>query len=437
MRRRLVAVALATTSLVAIAFAIPLALLARNVARDRALTAAERDVAALAPVLALTTDPALVGAAIARTGTGAAGRVTVWIGTERVGDPAPVDQGQFDLARQQRFAFSARTPGETALFQPVITGSGDVAVVRARVPDSELQRGVRPAWAALAAVAAGLVGGAVLIADALGRSITRPARRLAVVARSLGHGELAVRAEPGGPPEIADAAQALNFLADRIETLLAAERERVADLSHRLRTPLTALRLDAEAADVPALVTGVDRLQQAVTDLIGAARRPLTATAPTCDAGEVALDRAEYWGALADEQGRPWECRIGPSVLTVALPAEEAVAAVDALVANVFSHTPEGTAYRVGVARTGDDVVLAIEDAGAGITDPSAIERGRSGAGSSGLGLDIARRSAEEAGGRLEIGPSADLGGARVALRLPAAERRAGERVSRSAPPGP
>jgi len=423
MRRRLVAVALATTSLVAVAFAVPLALLARNVARDRGLTAAERDVAALAPVLALTTDPQLIGAAIARTGTGAAGHVTVWNGDTRVGDPAPVDPAQFDLARQRRLSFSARGPGETVLFQPVITGTGDVAVVRARVPDGELRRGVRSAWVALAAVAAGLVAGAVLIADALGRSVTRPARRLAVVARRLGHGELDVRATAGGPPEIADAAGALNFLADRIEVLLAAERERVADLSHRLRTPLTALRLDAEAADVPALVVGVDRLQQAVTDLIGAARRPLAATVPTCDIGAVTRERAEYWGALADEQDRRWEHRAaGAGPLVVALPTEDAAAAVDALVANVFSHTPDGTAYRVTTELDGPDIVVAVDDAGPGITDPSVVvERGHSGAGSSGLGLDIARTSAEAAGGRLEVGRS-QLGGARVALRLPPAD---------------
>ncbi len=422
MRRRLVAVALATTSLVAIAFAVPLALLARNVARDRALTAAERDVAALAPVLALTTDPALIGAAIARTGTGAAGRVTVWTDpAARVGDPAPVDQAQYDLAHQQRLSFSTRGGGETALFQPVLTGTGEVAVVRARIPDSELHSGVRSAWAALAAVAVGLVGAAVLIADALGRSVTRPARRLALVARRLGHGELDVRASPGGPPEIADAAQALNFLADRIQALLAAERERVADLSHRLRTPLTALRLDAEAANVPALTAGVDRLHQAVTDLIGEARRPLATTAPTCDVGEVTRERAGYWGALADEQGRRWYCEVGPGVLVVALPADEAEAAIDALVANVFSHTPEGTAYRLSAAREGPDIALAVEDAGAGIADPAAVERGRSGAGSSGLGLDIARRSAEAAGGRLEIA-SSPLGGARIVLKLPPAD---------------
>jgi signal transduction histidine kinase len=420
MRRRLVAVALATTSLVAVAFAVPLALLARNVARDRALTAAERDVAALAPVLALTTDPDLIGAAVARTGTGAAGRITVWTAGTRVGDPAPVEQAQYDLARLQRLAFSTRGQAETAMFQPVLTGTGDVAVVRARLPDAELHRGVRSAWAALAAVAAGLVAAGVLIADALGRSVTRPANRLALVARRLGHGELDVRADQGGPPEIADVAQALNFLADRIEALLTAERERVADLSHRLRTPLTALRLEAEVADLPALTAGVDRLHQAVTDLIGEARRPLASTAPTCDIGAVARERAEYWGALADEQGRSWECHVADGALIVTLPAGEAEAALDALVTNVFTHTPEGTSYRVSADRDGPDIVVVVEDAGPGIADAAVIERGRSGAGSSGLGLDIARSSAEAAGGGLEVG-SSPLGGARIALRLPPA----------------
>ena len=420
MRRRLVAVALATTSLVAVAFAVPLALLARNVARDRALSAAGRDVAALAPVLALTTDADLIGAAVARTGTGAAGRITVWTAETRIGDPAPVDQAQYDLARLQRRSFSSRGDAETALFQPVLTGTGDVAVVRARVPDAELHRGVRSAWAALAAVAAGLVAAGVLIADSLGRSVTRPANRLALVARRLGHGELDVRADPAGPPEIADVAQALNFLADRIEALLTAERERVADLSHRLRTPLTALRLEAEAADLPALTAGVDRLHQAVTDLIGEARRPLAPGAPMCDIGAVARERADYWGALADEQGRSWECRVADGALVVTLPAAEAEAALDALVTNVFTHTPEGTAYRVTADRDGSGIVVAVEDAGPGITDAAVIERGRSGAGSSGLGLDIARRSAEAAGGTLEVG-SSPFGGARIALRLPPA----------------
>jgi signal transduction histidine kinase len=146
----------------------------------------------------------------------------------------------------------------------------------------------------------------------------------------------------------------------------------------------------------------------------------VTTTPSACDVAAVSRDRAEYWGALADEQDRPWEYRpAGPGPWLVALPADEAAAAIDALVGNVFSHTPEGAAYRVSVEPDGAGVVVAVDDAGPGIADPAlVVERGRSGAGSSGLGLDIARRAAETAGGRLEIGPG-PLGGTRAALRLP------------------
>jgi signal transduction histidine kinase len=98
----------------------------------------------------------------------------------------------------------------------------------------------------------------------------------------------------------------------------------------------------------------------------------------------------------------------------VALPRDELILAIDALLGNVFAHTPEGTALRVAVSGHG----LVVEDAGPGIRDPAtAVRRGVSGAGSTGLGLDIARRVANAAGGRLEIGTSR-LGGARVALVL-------------------
>ena len=71
---------LATTSLVVVAFALPLAALVRSVARDRAIAAAERDVASLAPTLALpAVTPDLVTTAIDSTGTGADGRITVWL----------------------------------------------------------------------------------------------------------------------------------------------------------------------------------------------------------------------------------------------------------------------------------------------------------------------------------------------------------------------
>lgn len=429
MRRRLVLVALATTSLVVIAFALPLGALVRSVARDRAVDAAERDAASLAPVLALGADADAVAGVIATTGTGADGRLAVWLpdGTA-VGDPAPPDDSALALARQQRRAFAREDGGGIELYMPVVTGGEDVPVVRARVPADLLESGVGTAWLALAGVALVLVAAAVVIADRLARSVTRDASELSATARSLASGDAGARADLGPTPELADAARALNLLADRIDELRAAERERVADLSHRLRTPLTALRLDAEAGGDTALVAGVARLEGAITELIDDARRPLHpgVVAATCDLAAVARDRARFWSALADDDGRPWTFDDGGTEdgAPVTLSGDEAAAAVDALVGNVFAHTPDGTAYAVRVRADGGRATLVVEDAGPGIEAPrAAVGRGASRAGSTGLGLDIARRAAEAAGGGLAIDRS-PLGGARVTFDVPLADRR-------------
>ena len=426
MRRRLLLVVVATTSLVVVAFAVPLGALVRSVARDRALSAAERDLGALAPVLALSPEePAVVEDAVARTGAGADGRMTVWLpdGT-RLGDLTPDDDQALALARGQRRSFSQDRDGGRELYTVVVTGTGDadVSVARARVPGSLLDDGVTTAWAALAGVAVALVAAAVLIADRLARSVTRDATGLAATARALASGAADARAHPGPTPELADAARALNLLADRIDELRTAERERVADLSHRLRTPLTALRLDAEAAGDPDLVAGVDRLEAAVSDLIHSARRPLRPglMAESCDLAAVARDRATHWSALADDDGRAWTLDVEPDrPARVRLSPHDAEAAVDALIGNVFAHTPDGSGYAVALRRHDGTVELAVDDAGAGISDPdAALARGVTRAGSTGLGLDIARRSAEAAGGSLAIERS-PLGGARVRLILP------------------
>jgi signal transduction histidine kinase len=225
-----------------------------------------------------------------------------------------------------------------------------------------------------------------------------------------------------GPPEIADVAEALNLLADRIDELRVAERERVADLSHRLRTPLTALRLDAEGLGATELLEDVDRLEAEITEVIRAARRPLhEEVAVRCDLGEVVEERAGFWGALADDDGRPWDCHVEPpGPHTVRLPREEAAAAVDVLLGNVFAHTPEATPYAVALRAMAGRVELSVEDGGPGLPDAAApVDRGSSTGGSTGLGLDIASRAAGAAGGELRIERSERLGGARVVLDLP------------------
>ena len=426
MRRRLFLVTLAVTTLLVAAFAVPLALLVRQVARDRAITDAEQDIAALGPVLAVDPSIDLLTAAIDRTPSGEDGRFAVLLpdGTQ-AGDSTPLPEDAVELAREQRLAFAQTQDGGIDVFGPVVVGEDEVVILRVRVPESLVQEGVATAWLILAGVAVVLVLLAVVATDRLARSVTRPAADLAQTGRTLAAGDTSARAAVAGPPEIADVAEALNLLAERIEELLAAERERVADLSHRLRTPLTALRLDAEGQGADALLDDVDRLEAEITELIREARRPLhEAVTVRADVGEVVRERCAFWGALAEDDGRTFTCEIaagGPHVVRLA--ADDVAAAVDVLLGNVFAHTPDGVPYHLEVRAAPGWVDLAVEDGGPGIEDPEAVRhRGASGGGSTGLGLDIAASTARVAGGGLVIDRSERLGGARVVLHLPSTD---------------
>ncbi|MEU4746367.1 HAMP domain-containing sensor histidine kinase [Actinosynnema sp. NPDC023658] len=311
--------------------------------------------------------------------------------------------------------------------QPVLLDGGRVAVVEAFVPRAELSRGVDQAWLALSGVAVVLVLGSVLVADRLGARVVKAAAGLADGARKMGQGDLTTRVTPSGPPELLDAGGAFNRMADRIGQLVANEREILADLSHRLRTPLTALRLDSETLgqdpNANRVRQAVHALEREVNELIRAARRELDdPDGGRCDAAQVVHDRLVFWSALADDQQRLWNLRGTERRALVPLTRSDLAAAMDAVLGNVFRHTPEGVGFVVALFHQVDRVVIVIEDAGPGIDDlEAALRRGSSGAGSTGLGLDIARRAAESTGGALVVdrGP---LGGTRVQLRLGLAE---------------
>ena len=204
-------------------------------------------------------------------------------------------------------------------------------------------------------------------------------------------------------------------MADRVDDLLRAEREVVADLSHRLRSPLTALRLQAEgldAADSSAMTIQIDRPSREVDRIIAEARTPGVNTDRRADLVVVARERAAFWSALAEEQGRLMSISLPPGPVFGAITAEDLAVAIDVLIDNVFSHTPSGTALHVEVMA--GPPRLIVQDAGPGFDD-AAIERGASGARSTGLGLDIARRTAAGAGGSIAV-ERAPGGGSRVVL---------------------
>src|SRR6185312_7904557 len=91
--------------------------------------------------------------------------------------------------------------------------------------------------------------------------------------------------------------------------------------------------------------------------------------------------------------------------LPVRLAEPDLADARDALLGNVFAHTPDGAGVWVRlIRRSGGGALLIVEDEGPGLPDEQVLRRGESKAGSSGLGLDIARRSAEASGGWLRVG---------------------------------
>jgi signal transduction histidine kinase len=216
-------------------------------------------------------------------------------------------------------------------------------------------------------------------------------------------------------------------MAGRMEQMLAAERELAADLSHRLRTPLTALRLNAatlgDGVEADQTRQAVSRLEQEVDQIIRAARGQARTMGPArCDAGDVLRGRLAFWSVLAEDQGRPWGFAGGERPAQVPVAPTELAGVMDVLLGNVFRHTEERVRFSVTLLTERGSVFIIVADGGAGIADPEAALRrghGAGGRGSTGLGLDIVRRVAESAGGGVHIGRSR-LGGAQVSVWFPA-----------------
>jgi signal transduction histidine kinase len=250
-----------------------------------------------------------------------------------------------------------------------------------------------------------------------------------------GEGDLAVRAdERSGPPEVRSLASEFNVMVREIETLLRAQEAFVADASHQLRTPLTALRLRLEnlardvappgQRDLDGALAEVERLGRLVEGLLVLARTDATGAASAAvELAPLVQDRADAWEAFAGERG---------VVLHVDVPAGERAyvnperldQVLDNLIANALEVSPDGSALRLWV-RDGE---LHVVDEGPGLTDE---QRGRafdrfwrgadrgdgSGQGGSGLGLAIVDRLVRADGGEVEL-RRADSGGVDAVIRL-------------------
>ena len=242
-RRQITLLVAATTSVVLLAFLLPAASLVARVAEARALDTARAQLQFLIPSVGLDQRDAGGGEPDRhRRATCAVG--VRWTDGQWLGDRAA---GATAVRRRAR-----RLPRRRCRHAPGAAGpagaTGRRRSSRSSSPPSMLRAGVARTWLVLAGLGVVLLVLALLVADRLARSLTRPVTDLAATAHRLGSGDLTARATPAGPRGGARGRRrrSTGWPAGSA-SCSTAEREGAADLAHRLRTPLTALRLDAES----------------------------------------------------------------------------------------------------------------------------------------------------------------------------------------------
>lgn len=326
---------------------------------------------------------------------------------------------------------------------PVIADGTNRGVVVVSRPDEAVEDRVARLWAVLAIVAAGALVLSVVIAAAAAAWVGRPLRRLGATSQRWSEGSLHERADPtSGPPEVREVATALNAMAARLDTLVHASRAVVADVSHQLRTPLSAMRLRLELAreeldgtagaavdeDIALSLAEIERLSRLVDGLLTVARAESTDTASVpVDVAAVIRERLQAWQPVASEQHVTIEADLPATGVIASATPGHLEQILDNVLDNALEAVAEGGAITMVVRREDERIRVDIRDTGVGMSDQlraQAFRRfasGRDGTGS-GLGLAVVHRLVTADGGSVEI-DSAPGRGTVVSVWLPAARR--------------
>ena len=365
----------------------------------------------------------------------------------------PEIQAALDGQISQGRRFS-ETLGETLLFTavPIVVGDDVGGAVRVTQSVDAIDRRVRRDVLGLIGIGLIALVLGLVFAWFLAGTLARPLQRLAATARRVEAGDLGARAEPEGSSEHREVAHAFNDMTGRLEQVLVAQREFVANASHQLRTPLTGLRLRLEAAslkagpelagELEAAELEVERLARLLTALLTLARegdRP--ATGQSVAVAE-ALERAhERWQERAARSGHSLELECADRALAT-VSEEDLAIVLDNLIENALVYSGGGT-VTLQCDRAGDEVVVAVSDEGPGLRpgeEEQVFERfarGSRGQGThgTGLGLAIVATLARRWGGTVRIANRPE-GGARAEIRLPAASLQTPNRSLDEALPG-
>jgi signal transduction histidine kinase len=323
-----------------------------------------------------------------------------------------------------------------AVASPVVRDGDVIAVVLTDSPTGALRSRILRDWLLLAAGELAAMVVAVMAAFRLAGWVLRPVRILDRVTHDIATGRMKSRvAAAGGPPELRRLARSFNEMADNVEEVLDQQRAFVADASHQLRNPLSALLLRIELLGLE-LPTGHEevgkvreegkRLASVLDDLLGLAlAEHAEADLALTDIAALAVERVEAWLPVAIREGVELDYT-GTAAATGWADPVALSSALDAIVDNALKFTPQGESVFVSTEIRGESVAVTVADGGPGLTDEEIARIGdrfwrsprHQNIDGSGLGLSIARVLLAQGGGSLSYAPN-DPHGLRVTLTVP------------------
>jgi signal transduction histidine kinase len=450
--RRIVLALVALTAAVLAAAVVPLALAATAHARDAFVNDAEATAISLAKIAEErlgdhAVDPALSNALLSAAREGDELLVLDEAGKPVISQGVPRESWtQLEAEALERGDPTSELTKDRVIVVETVWNDGKfstpIGTVVLERPTVKLNQSIEELWLYVALLSGVAMIAAVLIAIYFARWVSRPLARLDTAARQIADGELSVRARTrSGPPELRRMAATFNMMAGRLETLVHGNRAMLADVSHQLRTPLTALRLRLDLLAADSGPTAADelagaqleiaRLSRLVDGLLATARaESLTEQLQNIDVVTAVTDRVAAWQPVADghgvklvldgtengngKDGRP----------RLALGAGHLEQIMDNLLDNAIEAiSDEGGTVTVSVAGSAKGTtVITVADDGPGMTPQErsrAFLRFSSGSASgTGLGLAIVQRLVTSNGGtiRLEDSPG---GGLTVVLEFP------------------
>jgi len=444
MRLRLAVGFAVVGALIVVVFSVPLGSYVSRVERDRLVTALERDAFMLAGhargTLSGDTITSLEPYVTEFSATSDARVIITDVAGRLVATNDPGETvGTAFMNRPEVAAALAGSPaagertsvtlGQVLVYVavPVFAGDDVVGAVRLSYPKSVVDAKVRNRMTGVVGSGAIALLAAVIVATLVGSALTRPLSRLRNVTEELSRGNFDVSAdENSGPPEVRELARGFNEMSRRLSLILRGQRQFAGDVSHQLRTPLTALRLRLEQAEaavasgldtdgaLDAAIAETDRLQALIEQLLALARlEGASAPRETVDAAHVVRARCEMWTPLAEEMqvGIRVESPVSARCLVVGGGLEQVV---DNYIDNAVSVSPAGSEIVVVVRVSDGWVVVAVSDSGPGLTAEQcerAFERfwrgpASTGETGSGLGLAVVRQIVTASGGQASLSPS-------------------------------